>query len=167
MELKARTEWENHYLIECFDKDGNLKWVEEFDNLVTDEGVNDNLDKYLKGFTYSAAFYVGITDGNPPTMAITDTLASKAWTEVTAYSQATRPALTLGTVSAKSVDNSASKAVFSINGTATAGGAFIATDSTKGGTTGVLYGEGAFSTAKAVENGDTLNVTITCTGASA
>ena len=158
--------FENHYIVECIGPDGKLKWTDEFDNLVTNEGLNDNLDKYLKGSTYTAAFYVGLTDGTP-TVNAADTMSSHAgWTEVTDYSESTREALVLGTVASQSVDNSASKASYSINATATVGGAFITTVSTKGGTTGVLYGVGAFSGGdKSVDNGDTLNVTVTCTAA--
>ena len=157
---------ENHYIVECIGPDGKLKWTDEFDNLVTNEGLNDNLDKYLKGSTYTAAFYVGLTDGTP-TVNAADTMSSHAgWTEVTDYSESTREALVLGTVASQSVDNSASKASYSINATATVGGAFITTVNTKGGTTGILYGVGAFSGGdKSVGNGDTLNVTVTCTAA--
>ena len=158
--------FENHYIVECIGPDGKLKWTDEFDNLVTNEGLNDNLDKYLKGSAYTAAFYVGLTDGTP-TVNAADTMSSHAgWTEVTDYSESTREALVLGTVASQSVDNSASKASYSINATATVGGAFITTVNTKGGTTGILYGVGAFSGGdKSVGNGDTLNVTVTCTAA--
>lgn len=159
---------ENHYHIECVGPDGKVKWTTEFDNIVTNVGLDDNLDKYLKGSAYTASFFVGLTDGTP-TVAAADTMASHAgWVEVVAYSEATRPALTLGTVASQSVDNSASKASFSINGTTTVGGAFIVTNSTKSGTTGVLYGVGAFTGGdKSAANGDTLNVTVTCTAAAA
>lgn len=159
---------ENFYVVECYDSKGKLKWSEDITNLVVDVGLNDNLDKYLKGSAYTAAFYVGLTDGTP-TPAAGDTMSSHAgWAEVVAYSEATREALVLGTVSSGSVDNSASKASFSINGTATIGGAFLCTDSTKSGTSGILYGIGAFTGGdKSVTSGDTLNVTVTCTAAAA
>ena len=158
---------ENHYVVECV-REGKVIWTEEFDNIVVTEGLNDSLDKHLKGSTYTAAWYVGLTDGTP-TVAAGDTMASHAgWTEITAYSEGVRQTLTLGTVSAGSVDNSASKAVFSINGTTTVGGAFVVTNSTKGGTTGILYGAGAFTGGdRSVVSGDTLNVTVTCTAAAA
>lgn len=153
------------YQIECVGADGKVKWVEEFDNLVVNEGLNDSLDKQFKAAGYSAAWYVGLTDGTP-TPAAGDTMASHAgWAEVTGYSQATRPALTLGSVSGQSVDNSASKAVYSINASVTVGGAFTTTNNTKGGTTGTLYGVGAFSQDRALVNGDTLNVQVTLTAA--
>lgn len=152
------------YEVECIGPDGTVKWRDGFTNLVVTAGRNDLLDKYFQGSTYTAAHYVGLTDGTP-TFDAADTMSSHAgWVEVTDYSEGTREALTLGSVSAGSVDNSASKAQFSINGTATVGGAFVATNSTKGGTSGTLYGGGAFSGGdKSVTSGDTLNVTVTLT----
>lgn len=168
-DARTHIELENVYTIECFDREGNLKWVEEVRNLVTTAGLNDNLDKYLKGSSYSAAFYVGLTDGTP-TVNAADTMASHAgWAEVVAYTEGTRPALTLGAVSGGSVNNSASKASYAVNANATTiGGAFITTNNTKSGTTGVLYGVGAFSGGdKSADDGDTLNVTVTCTATAA
>ena len=51
--------------------------------------------------------------------------------------------------------------MFSINGTTTVGGAFLISESTKGGTTGVLFSAADFQSPgdRAVTNGDTLNVT--------
>lgn len=155
-----------HYTVECVGADGRVKWTDEFDNLVVDAGLNDSLDKHLKGSSYTAAWYVGLTEGSP-TFAAGDTMSSHSgWVEEQDYSEAVRQTLTLGSVSAKSVDNSASKAVFSINGSATVGGAFVASNSTKGGSTGTLYGGGAFTGGnRSVVSGDTLNVTVTCTAA--
>lgn len=153
------------YKFEAYTPLGVLKWVEECPNIVVDVGLDDLLDKYLKGSTYTASFFVGLTDGTP-TVAAADTMASHAgWVEVEDYSEATREALVLGSVSTQSVDNSASKASFSINSdSTTVGGAFQTTDNTKGGTSGTLYGAAAFTAAdKSLDNGDTLNVTITLT----
>jgi len=163
--IAETTAVKNVYEIECYAPDGALKWADKIENLVTNEGLNDLLDKYLKGSGYTAAWYVGLTDGTP-TPAAADTLASHiGWTEITAYT-GDRQALVLGSVAAQSVDNSASKAVFPITGTATVGGAFVASAAT--GTIGVLYGVGAFTAGnKGVSSGDTLNVTVTCTAASA
>jgi len=165
--LQEQAAMETHYVIECIGADGQLKWREDFHNLVTTVGLNDLLTQYFKGSAYTAAFYVGVT-GATPTFAAGDTMASHAgWTESAAYSQATRPALTLGTASAGSIDNSASKAQFSINATATVGGAFISTNNTKSGTTGILYGGGAFSEGnRSVVNGDTINVQATLSATS-
>lgn len=157
-----RTTW---YEVECRDVNGQLKWREYNHNLVVDAGLNDSLTQHFKGSAYTAAWYVGITTASN-TFAAGDTMASHAgWVESAVYSNGTRPALTLGTVAAKSVDNSASKAVFNINGSGTVGGAFIVTNSTISGSTGTLYGGAAFAANRTVASGDTITVTVTLTAA--
>ena len=89
------------------------------------------------------------------------------WSEVTAYSEGVRQTLTLGSVSGQSVDNSASNAQFSINASATIAGGFIATDDTKGGSSGTLFGAADFTSPRSMSDGDTLNIEITITAASA
>jgi hypothetical protein len=157
----------NRYKVVCWRWARNAKgilerriaWEDEIDNLVVTEGRNHLLSVAFKGGTQITSWYVGLTGGSP-TVAAGDTLASHGgWTEATPYS-GNRPALTLGSVSGGSVDNSASKASYSINATATVGGAFIA--SAASGTTGTLYGAGAFTTGnRSVLSGDTLDVTAT------
>lgn len=160
----ASHEHHGHYIIECFRADGTLRWKDEVHNLVVNTGLDDILDKYWKGSTYTASHFVGLTDGTP-TIAAGDTMASHVgWVEITAYSEAVRQTLTLGAVASQSVDNSASKAVFSINGTTTVGGLFLSTDNTKGGTTGTLISAGAFTGGdRSVASGDTINATVTNT----
>jgi hypothetical protein len=156
------------YKIQCHDKDGNLKWEDEAPNLVVNVGLQDMNAKYFTGSAYTAAWYIGLygaaASNNP---AASDTMSSHAgWTEVTAYSQATRPACTFGTPTTANpsvATNSASPASFSINGTTTVGGAFLTSNSTKSGTTGTLYSAADFSSPgdRAVVSGDTLSVTYT------
>lgn len=224
---------ETRYIVECHGADGKLKWVESFCNRVVNSGLDDLLDKYFKGSSYTASHFVGLVGANTGTVAITsgadavtgtgtsfnaadngsdilivgagaasadlfttidgftsgtsislaanagstvsgvnyaiepraaDTMASKSFNESTAYSNATRPALTLGSVSGQSVNNSASRAQFDINANGTRlFGAFVTTNSTKGGTTGFLYGGGLFSASRLLNNGDSLFVTVTLT----
>ncbi len=94
-----------------------------------------------------------------------DTSASHAsWSESSAYSESTRQAFTPGTIASGSVDNSASKAVFTINADNTIiGGLFTIDNSTKGGSTGVLYGMAPFASVgfRQLNTGDTLSVTAT------
>ncbi len=150
----------HHYKIECFDPKGNLKWAEEFDNMVVTEGLNAYLTNTLKTIPGSVAWYVGLKGTGA--FALGDTMVSHAgWSEITPYSDATRPAFTPGTVSGGSVDNSASVAVFHINATATVYGAFMSSNNTKGGTTGTLLGGNDFAAARSVQSPDTLNVTVT------
>lgn len=156
------------YSVECVDKTGNVKWAEETRNVVTTEGKNDLLNKYFKGSAYTAAWYVGLIDNASFTaVAAGDTAAqingSNGWLELSEFTEGVRQTLTLGTPSAGSVDNSASKASFSMNATKTVNGAFVVTTSVVDGVTGVLYSAASFSAARAVANGDTLNVTVTLT----
>lgn len=161
--LMGKVSASTKYEVEAFDKDGNRKWFEEFNNLVVTEGLNWLLEKTFKGSSWTAAHYVGLTAGTP-TFAAGNTMSSHAgWTEVTGYSEGVRQTLTLGTVSGGSVSNTASKATFSINATVTVGGAFVTSDSTKGGSSGTLYGGGAFTGDRSLISGDTLTVTITLT----
>ena len=152
----------------CRDSEGNIKWTETIDNLVVNVGLQDMNTQYFTGSAYTAAWYLGLwgasASNNP---AASDTMSSHAgWTEVTAYSQATRPACTFGTASTANpsvISNSGSAATFSINATTTVGGAFLTSNNTKGGTTGVLFSGSDFTSPgdHAVVSGDTVTVTYT------
>ena len=157
------------WLITCRDKSGRIKWRDTIDNLVTNAGESYILDTGLSGGSPITSWFIGLTDGTP-TVSEADTAASHAgWTEVTAYTEATREAFIDGGESGQSIDNSASVASYAINSDATTvGGAFLVSLSTKGGSTGTLYSAGAFSGGdKSVDDGDTLEVTATFTAGGA
>jgi hypothetical protein len=156
------------YRMECVGADGQVKWVAECPNLVVNVGLKDMNDKYFSGSSYTATWYLGLYGaGASNTPAAGDTAASHAgWTEVVPYSNATRPQATFGaatTADPSVISNSASPAAFSINATATVGGAFLISNSTKSGTTGILFSASDFQSPgdRAVVSGDTLNVTYT------
>ena len=157
------------YTLQCFDKDGKLKWEESSHNLVVNVGLQDMNAKYFSGSAYTAAWYVGLITGpgSGTTIAAADTMAVHGgWAENTGYSNATRPAATFGTATTADpsvIDNSASPASFSINATSTIAGAFLVSNSTKGGTTGTLFSASDFTAPgdRSVVSGDTLNVTYT------
>jgi len=157
------------YTLQCFDKDGKLKWEESTHNLVVNVGLQDMNAQYFKGSAYTAAWYIGLVTGpgSGTTFAAGDTMSSHAgWTENTGYSNATRPAATFGTATTANPSvqtNSASPASFNINATSTIAGAFLVSNSTKGGTTGILFSGSDFTSPgdRSVVSGDTLNVTYT------
>ena len=152
--------------VECFDKDGNLKWKTSEHNLVVNEGLQDMNTQYFKGSTYTAALYLGLITGpgSGTTFAAADTLASHAWTEYTDYSGA-RKAVTFGTATTADpsvISNSAAPSSFTISGGGgVIAGAFLCTVSS--GTSGVLFSESDFQSPgdRTVVSGDTLNVTYT------
>ena len=156
MKVKAST----HYKVKCFDKFGRFKWREEFDNLVTIAGLNKLLDAtFVTGLT-SPEWWVGLV-GVTHTFVAEDTLSSHTgWAENAHYS-GNRKTLTLGAISGGSVNNIASKAIFTMAGTSnpdTINGCFLCDAET--GTSGTLYGEGDFSIPRILIDGDIVNVEI-------
>ena len=171
----------NIYVVECWDKFGNLRWRDIVKNLIPTEGANDLLDKYLAGNTYTAAWYMGLVDAanfgngtggagfdNSDTAAKITTGApnyptTNDWAEWTSYSEATRPSITWDAASNRAKSNNTTPASFSITANGTIKGLFIISDSTKGGTTGILFGEGTLTGGdRQVQNGDTVNAKVTC-----
>jgi hypothetical protein len=156
------------YRIECLDKDGNLKWSAESHNLVVDVGLQDMNTKYFTGTAYTAVWYLGLYGaGASNTPSGSDTMAiHPGWIEITPYSNATRPAATFGAASLADpsiITNSASPAQFNINASSVVGGAFLVSNNTKGGSTGILFSASDFQSPgdRTVASGDTLNVTYT------
>ena len=145
----------------CVDPDGNVKWEEEIPNQVVDEGETYVLDVAFSGATQVSTHYIGLIEGSSPSIAESDTLSSKSWTENQDYDEANRQTWSEGGVSSQSIDNSGSPASFTMNASVTIGGAFLTQSNTKGGTSGVLIAAGTFGTARSVGSGDTLNVTYT------
>lgn len=154
------------YKVECRDKDGNLKWVVEEDNLVVNVGLQYMAGVALTSTSQITTWYLGLITGPGVTTNAADTMASKGWTEFTGYSNSTRvsPSFTAATNANPSVvTNSGSPANFTINASGTVGGAFLTSNDTKGGTTGTLFSEKAFSSPgdRSVVSGDILAVTYT------
>ena len=155
------------FLMECFDKDGNLKWSAEEGNLVVNVGLQYMAGTALTSTAQITSWYIGLYGaGASNTPAAGDTMASHAgWTEVTPYS-GTRPAATFAAATNANpsvVTNTASPASFSITSTQTVGGAFLVSNSTAGGSTGTLFSAADFQSPgdRSVVSGDTLNVTYT------
>jgi hypothetical protein len=156
------------FKIQCFDKDGKLKWEDENHNLVVNTGLQYMAGSALTSVTQITTWYIGLYGaGASNTPAAGDTMASHAgWTEAVPYSNATRPQCNFATATTANpsvATNSASVAAFSINATATVGGAFLVSDNTKSGSTGTLFSAADFSAPgdRTVANLDTLNVTYT------
>jgi hypothetical protein len=138
--------------------------IDEFvqPNLVVDQGLNNLLNVMFNGATQTSTWYLGIFEGNyTPVAAVTAATIASASTECTAYSAATRPEYIEATSTGKSTTNSANRASFIFNATKSIYGAFLISDNTKGGTSGVLFSAARFSAVKNVESGDELLLTYT------
>jgi len=161
-EVKAHT----HHHVELRDKNGRLKWAEDFENLVTTEGLNTLLDATFKTGIVEPAWFVGLVDGaQDPAYAAADIMTSHVgWIENVLYDEEARQDFTAGEIAGGAVDNSDQRAIFTITGDGSIAGCFVTDDAVKEATDGHLYGVGAFTGgARNVETGDTLRVTSTLT----
>jgi hypothetical protein len=172
---------EGHYHVVCRDADGNIKWEDEFPNLVNAGGKELMLDTLLSGTSYTTVGpFLGLISGTGLTFAAADTLSSKSWTEFTNYTvggSAVRgtasfsAATSTGTTPTNVTTKTATAITYTITGAGgTVGGCFLVTgtgaSSTQGNTSGTLYSAGAFSTAKITTAGDTVSVTYSTTATS-
>ena len=147
--------------VQCLDAEGNVKWAEEFPNLVVNTGLQDMNTQYFKGVTYTATWYMGLVNTGATYAAGNTMLSHAGWTENTGYVQSARPTMSFGvaTTADPSVITSTAT-VFTSNATSTIAGAFLSTDNTQGGTTGTLFSVGYFTVGdRAIVSGHTLNVT--------
>jgi hypothetical protein len=157
---------EGYYTLECVGPDGTLKWAARSKNLVVNVGLKDMCDKYFLGAAYTAAWFIGLygpaATNNP---AATDSAgAHPGWVEVVPYSNATRPAVVFALSLAANpaiITNVASPAVFNINAIGIVGGAFLISNNTKSGTTGILFSAADLQAPgdRGVAAGDIINAT--------
>lgn len=163
--MNAKMGLKGRFRIEHFDKDGNLKAVYRVPNGIVDVGLNKILNVMFNNQAASTTWYIGLVNNSGFTaFANADTMASHAgWTELTNYTQTTRPEWTEGAASARAITN-ASTVDFSINATVTIKGIFIVDNNTKSGTTGTLWSTAAFASNVSAVNGDTLKITYTVSG---
>ena len=173
---------EGHYHVVCRDAEGNVKWEDQFPNLVNAVGKQLMLDTLLSGTSYTTVGpFLGLISGASPTFAAADTMTSHAgWTEFINYTvggSAVRgtavftSATSTGTTPANVTTKAAAAITYTITGAGgTVGGCFLVTgsgaSSTLSNTGGTLYSAGAFATAKITTAGDTVSVTYSTTATS-
>ena len=153
------------YYVECYDKDGNLKWADTAPNLVTYQGKNGMLDTYFAGSAYTGTWYMSLITAGTATTA--STYASPTVTEISSGIIASNTRLTIAWSAAASGSKSATTTSFSITGSATitgnmvvTGGSGVTTVGNTAATGGILFSAANFTGgSKTVSSGDTLNVT--------
>lgn len=157
------------YTIECYDKDGNLKWSDTAHNVVATVGKNLALDTYLAGSAYTVVgpFMGLISSVTYTAVAAADTMTSHAgWVEAGATNAPTytAPRKTAAWSAASAGAKALSAALsFAITGSGTIKGCFLVFGtgalSTIDNTAGTLYSAGLFTGGdKVVVNTDTVNV---------
>ena len=171
---------EGFYKVECRDAEGNLKWNEEFPNLVVAVGKELLLNTLLRtsGTYTTVGPFLGLISNNT-TFAAADTMTSKTWAELTNYTvggSAVRgtavfaAASSTGLTPSNVTSSTATAITYTMTGSATVYGCFLVTGTgavnTIGSTAGTLYSEGNFSVAKTVTSGDTVSVTYSTSATS-
>jgi len=173
---------EGFYQVECRDAQGNLKWTQEFPNLVNSIGKELMLNTLLKGSAYTVTGpYLGLIGTTSPTFAASDTMTSHSgWTEFINYTvggSAVRGTAVFGNASStgSSPSNVTTSTATAITYTITGAGGNVTgcfltlgsgASSTQNNTGGTLYSAGAFATAKTTTAGDTVSVTYSTTATS-
>ena len=173
---------EGHWYVECHDAQGNLKWTEEFPNLVVAAGKQLMLDTLLKGSAYTVTGpYLGLTNASL-TPAATDTMTTlvgggKEFTAYTVGGSAVRgtavfaSSTSTGSTPSNVTSSTATAITYTITGSGgTVYGCFLVlgsgASSAQSNTGGTLYSEGNFSVAKTTTAGDTVSVTYSTTATS-
>ena len=174
---------EGHYHVVCRDAQGNLKWEEEFPNLVVAVGKQLLLDTLLRtsGTYTTVGPFLGLTNATL-TPAATDTMTTlvgggKEFINYTVGGSAIRgtavfaASTSTGSTPANVTTSTATAITYTITGAGgTVYGCFLVTGSgavsTQSSTAGTLYSEGNFATAKVTTAGDTVSVTYSTTATS-
>lgn len=175
---------EGWYHVVCRDKDGNIKWEEEFPNLVVAAGKQLMLDTLLRtsGTYTTQGPFLGLTNASL-TPAATDTMTTLVGggKEFTAYTTGSGSAVrgtatfaastSTGSTPSNVTSSTASPITYTITGSGgTIYGCFLVTGtgavSTLSSTAGTLYSEGNFTTAKTTTANDTVSVTYSTTAQS-
>jgi len=172
------------YHVVCHDKDGNLKWEEEFPNLVVQGGKELLLNTLLRtsGTYTTVGPFLGLTKVSLTPVA-TDTMTTLVTTNAAEFINYTvggsavrgtavfTAATSTGTTPSNVTTSAAAAITYTITGAGgTVYGCFLVTGSgavsTQSSTAGTLYSEGNFATAKVTTAGDTVSVTYSTTATS-
>lgn len=170
---------EGFYQVECRDAQGNVKWTDEFPNLVMAVGKELMFNSLLRTAVTVVGPFLGLLKSGY-TAAAADTMSITTANEFTAYTvggSAVRgtasfaAASSSGTTPSNVTTSAATAITYTITGAGgTVAGCFLALGpsavSTQLSTAGTLYSAGNFTTAKAVTVGDTVAVTYSTTATS-
>lgn len=157
--------FDNEFVIEHV-RDGEVIGTYPIKNNVKNVGINKLLNVFFGTDTKPSAWYIGLIDnsGTTNTETAADTMASHdGWVEFTSYSESTRQTWTPTTPTSSQSVTGTAVSTFTITATGTVKGIFLASDSTKSGTTGVLWSTAQFTAPASVLNTDQFRVTYTLT----
>ncbi len=145
------------------DRRGRVLWRESVRNGITIPGLTDLLSAGFANGTQRTAWHFGLIDGSGfSEVSPTDTAASHSgWAEEEDYS-GNRKQWSLTVNGGIASTNAA--ALFAFTASASVRGVFLATASTKGSTSGVLWSTALFSSVRAMLSGQSLSVSYRIRG---
>lgn len=139
----------------------NGEKVGESRNLAVDEGLVYYLNVGLAGGAQLTSWYVALFNGaaTPQASWTAANFAANATEITTGYTEATRPlwdpdAVDVGNTS---IENAATPASFTIDGTLAIEGAALLSSNVKGGTAGTLLSATRYASTRNLNDGDTYN----------
>jgi hypothetical protein len=157
------------FYVECLKPDGMLRWSAWAKNGVTNSGLDSMNNIYFVASAQIATWYLGLVDNQGfVAFSAADTMSAHGgWAEAVYYSNTNRPTWTPASSTGQTVVNS-SPIAFNINANSkVVKGLFLASDSGKGNTIGLLWATAAFSGGtQSCNSGDTLQATYSVSGAS-
>ncbi|RGD90572.1 MULTISPECIES: hypothetical protein [unclassified Acinetobacter] len=149
---------------EYFDRLNDGEW-ERTPNLVVTEGLAHILNTALGSTAKAAGYYLALFSGATApaanwTAANFASVASEIVSTTEGYTNATRPEWTPANTTTGSIDNMSATASLTIATTSTLNvtGAALLTNSTRGGTSGVLISATKFSATRTFQSGDVYQV---------
>lgn len=144
--MKIDLKHQGWWFLQGFDlKTGRELWRESIHNGIPTAAANDTLSTYFSGNWYIGLIAAAMVE-DP-----TDTMGSHAgWSEYTGYTEGTRPAWNKGSPSGGQISNTSSKAQFTVPAGPVLTGAFLVNDSTKGGSSNLLWATGKFLTQQSI-----------------
>lgn len=147
------------YIVECIGVDGKVKWTERVHNIIPSAGWDYFLSAALAGGSRYTSWYIGLYQ-NAYAPVSTETMATLAanGSENIDYTETTREIFTADAISGGLFTNYDNPAEFNFTSSETLRGGFICSDSTKGGTSGLLLSAAQFSSPKSVVSGEALVV---------
>ncbi len=155
--MQGKLTFSGKFKVEAF-RDGKLLWVEEFPNIVVNEGIQYAMDSGI----VPAAWYVGLMGNVTP--SATTVLGDLTGSEITAYS-GNRPTWTK-VRSSETLSNTASTADYTITSDSQViYGAFVCSANT--GAVGTLLAAKQFAGgSKTLDTNDQIKITYEITGSS-
>lgn len=128
-----------HFEVECYGKDGKLKWKDRSKNIYVQEGRDYVLNSIFKNSAPDDPLFIGLFAGAVPADGWTNGNANG--NENSSYTEGFHQEFVDGSLSGaatRQLDNDASKATFNMDASVTLKGAYMTNESAKDSATGTL-----------------------------